>query len=78
MFEKPIWNRRVKESLGIIMMGDGLLATLGPAPHCRLWQRGPGVWRRAVSFFARRPMLTRALGVAEAGAGAWLATRQWS
>ena len=77
-FRRQIWNRRAKESLGILMVGDGLLATVGPVRHCLLWQRGPVGWRRLVSFFAERPGLAPVVGVAETGAGLWLASRQWS
>ena len=74
---KPSWGRRAKESIGMAMIGDGLLATVGPEAHCRLWEKGPRGWKRTVSFFAGRPGLTRTLGVAEAGVGLWLASRQW-
>jgi hypothetical protein len=60
----------------MMMIGDGLLGSVGPARHCRLWQRGPAPWKRMVSYFAQHPKLTRAIGLAETGAGFWLATRQ--
>jgi hypothetical protein len=41
-----------------------------------LWQRGPAAWKRLVSFFVRHPAVTRAVAVAETGAGLWLALRQ--
>ena len=75
---KKLWDRRVKESLALVMVGDGLLAAAGPVRHCMLWQRGPSGWRRMVAFFAERPALTRAVGLAEAGTGLWLASRQWT
>jgi hypothetical protein len=73
-----VWNRRGRESLGLLLVGDGVLATVAPENHCLLWLRGPSGWRRMVSFFADHPALTRAIGVAEAGTGLWLASRQWS
>lgn len=76
ILKRKLWDRRVLESVGMMMIGDGLLGTVGPERHCLLWQRGPAPWRRAVSLFTRHPNLTRAVGVAETGLGLWLATRQ--
>jgi hypothetical protein len=72
-----VWKKRAKEAMGVLMVGDGLAGTVDPVGHCLLWQRGPRRWTRLVSFFAQRPGLTRAVAAAEAGAGLWLASRQW-
>jgi len=69
-------EKRVKECLGIAMVGDGVVGVLTPERHCRLWQVGPPVMRSTIAWFAERPGLTRVLCAAEAGLGMWLALRQ--
>jgi hypothetical protein len=76
MSKEASWDRRAREVVGMMMVGDGALAALEPVGHCRIWQRGPRSWKRLVSFFVQRPVLTRVIGVAEMGAGLWLAARQ--
>jgi signal transduction histidine kinase len=70
------WDGRAREVVGMMMVGEGALAALEPVRHCRNWQGGPRRWRRLISFFVERPALTRAIGLAEIGAGLWLAARQ--
>jgi hypothetical protein len=60
----------------MLAVGDGLIATLAPADHCNLWRGGPRMWDRTMAAFATRPNVTRAVGLAEIGFGAWLMLRQ--
>lgn len=65
-----------KESLAMMMIGDGLLAVVDPDRHVRLYMKGPAWWRRLLNAFAERPGMTRALGAAAVGLGVWLAEKQ--
>lgn len=64
------------EVVGMLMIGDGLLAAVSPRRHARLWRDGPEDWRRAMAWFEDRPTLTAAIGLAEAALGFWLAHHQ--
>ena len=65
----------VRDLGAIALIGDGVVGLLVPARHARRYERGPRPWRRAMSFFARRPGVTRGAAVAEVAAGVVLATR---
>ena len=69
-------NRRMKELLAMLIIGDGILAVLFPRRHCLLWKTGPKVYRDLMQEFAQRPGMTRLLGLLEAALGIWLASRQ--
>jgi hypothetical protein len=68
-------QHRTSELIGMLMIGDAVLGLLRPAEHCRVWQAGRGRWRDMVEWFATHPELTRAVAVAELGAGLWLASQ---
>jgi hypothetical protein len=76
MNDNPVVNRRAKESLAMLMVGDALVTLVDPERHCRLWMRGPQGWRRFIKLFIEHPGLTRTLAVAELGLGVWLAAKQ--
>jgi hypothetical protein len=69
-------KRNWKELLALTMIGDGVLTAINPKRHLALWRFGPRPGVRALDAFIKRPKLTRALGVAAAGAGIWWASRQ--
>lgn len=69
-------KKRILEVIGILMIGDGLVAAAEPERHGRLWLAGPRLWRRAMKPFVESPRLMRWAGVGEAGLGLWLASRQ--
>ena len=71
-----MFSERVKEWVGLMMIGEGVLAALRPQGHIRLWEGGPDWWQRVIGPFARNPELARVVGVAEALTGYWLAVRQ--
>lgn len=64
------------ESLGLLMIGDGLVTALHPRRHARLWETGPQGLRRTMAWLEARPALTSAIGAAEAAIGLWLVRRQ--
>ena len=66
--------KRIGRDLGAIsLIGDGIVGLLIPARHARRYDVGPTSWRRAMRFFAHRPVLTRAIAVVEVVAGLRLA-----
>ena len=71
-------QRRMKESAGMLMIGDGMLGIMYPRDHCLLWRGGPLWWRRSVDWFAARPHVTRVVAAAEVCAGLLVARRQES
>lgn len=71
-----MFSERMKECVAMMMIGDGVLAVVDPVRHMSLWERGPSWWRAMIDPFVRQPELTRCIGVAEALAGVWLASRQ--
>ena len=71
-----MWRKRILELAAIMLVGDGVLAAVGPTRHAKLWRSGPRGWRRMMEPFVRRPELTRLLGAAEVVVGLTLASRQ--
>lgn len=69
-------KERIAECAGLMMIGEGVLAALYPREYARFWAGGPAWWHAVIEPFVKNPELTRAVGVAEALAGYWLATRQ--
>ena len=70
-------GRRTLETVGLLMIGDGLLTALWPRRHMALWRDGPEGWRKAVQALEDRPAMTAAIGAAEAALGLWLARSQF-
>jgi hypothetical protein len=67
---------RLKEVLGLMMIGEGVLAMIYPQRYLSLWRMGPQPVRDLVDWCTAHPDTARALAAVEAGAGLWLATRQ--
>ena len=68
--------KQAKETLAMIMIGDGFLTFVNPRRHAQLWQTGPEPWRESMRYLADHPELTRWMGAGEAALGFWLAFRQ--
>lgn len=64
---------RTAETLGMLAIGDGIVALYRPSRHAQLWSGGPKLWKNFMEGFARRPRMTRGLALAEIGLGLWLA-----
>ena len=58
-------GRRIKECVGLMMIGEGVLAAVRPQGYARLWEGGPDWWQRVIGPFVRDPNLTRVVGLAE-------------
>lgn len=74
-------NRNLSRGLevaGMLLIGDGLMAAVDPRRHARLWRDGPEGWRASMAWFEDHPAAARAIGMAEAALGFWLAARQVS
>lgn len=70
--------RQIKEIVGLMMVGEGVVAMLHPQRYPLFWHPGPTWWRRMITPFVERPALTCALGAVEAAVGLCLASRQLS
>ena len=66
-------KRIARDLTAVVLIGDGIVGALIPTRHTRRYDTGPGPWRSAMRFFARRPALTRAAAIAEIIAGLRLA-----
>jgi uncharacterized membrane protein YgcG len=60
---------RVRDLLGVAMVGDGLLTLIVPQRRMRRWRVGPRWLRSLTDAFARRPLLTRLAGALTAAGG---------
>jgi hypothetical protein len=76
MSNNALINHWAKESLAIMMIGDGLVTLVDPVRHCRLWMKGPRPWQRFLNVFVEHPVITRGLALGELALGIWLAERQ--
>jgi hypothetical protein len=72
-----VWANRLKESIAMISIGDGVLALIAPRNHTTLWLLGPKRVRKLSAWFAENPLYTRLGGIVETGLGLWLALRQY-
>lgn len=72
-----MWTRRLKETLAIVTIGDGVMALLAPREHSLLWDVGPESGRKLARFFAANPSYMRLLGAIQIAFGVWLAVRQY-
>jgi hypothetical protein len=69
-------SRRLTESAGMLLIGDGVLGLIYPREHCLLWRGRPLWWRTSIAWFSAHPRITRACAAAELAGGLWLARRQ--
>jgi len=71
-------GRRFKEIAAIMIIGEGLIGTLMPRRHMRLWEFGPRGYRNFIKAGSKRPNLVRIASAAGTGLGIWWALRQVS
>ncbi len=72
-----MWANRLKESIAMISIGDGVLALIAPRNHTMLWLLGPKKVRKLSAWFVENPLYIRLGGIVETGLGLWLALRQY-
>jgi hypothetical protein len=65
------------ETFAILTIGDGIVEVVSPREHSLLWEVGPESTRRAIRFFAERPIYVRLIGAAQIALGLWLALHQY-
>jgi hypothetical protein len=69
--------RRVIQCFGLIMIGEGVVATIAPSRHLIFWRPAmPGPTKRLTEQFAAKPTLSRFLGAVQAALGIYIALRQ--
>ena len=71
------WVRRLKETLAILTVGDGIIELIFPTKHSLLWEFGPAEVRKVARFCAENPNLMRLIGASQVAFGIWLAQRQY-
>jgi hypothetical protein len=71
------WAGRIKETVAIVTIGDGLIELISPREHSLLWEVGPEGVRKVARFSAENPNYMRFLGAAQIAFGLWLALRQY-
>lgn len=76
MENNKLLSNRVIETLGLVLIGDGMVGLFDTERHLRLWRRGPGAYQDAMEEFAERPGLTRILSAAEIALGFWIVSKQ--
>ena len=69
-------NKQIKETIGLALLGEGILGFLYPKKYSLLWKIGPESLREAMEKAAENPELMRLIYAAEAGLGFWLAKNQ--
>lgn len=60
---------RVGETVGIGLIGDGVIGLLQPEQHIARWESGPSWWQRALKPFVGDARNTRTFAAAEVVAG---------
>ncbi|MGA8939496.1 MAG: hypothetical protein WB439_10060 [Acidobacteriaceae bacterium] len=68
--------QRAKHFAAMVLIGDGVMALIHPAADANAWDRGPKPWRNLMHGLAKRPTLTRAIGVAQILGGIYWALKQ--
>ena len=71
-----ITSRRWRHFAAMALIGDGVMAMLYPGMDAETWKVGPRPWKNFMQELHNRPLLTRAIGVAEIAGGVWWALRQ--
>ena len=70
-------GKQVKELLAILIIGDSVVGLAAPRRHSLLWRFGPEGYKRAMTGFAKHPILVRILSAVSVGAGLWLVLRRY-
>ena len=47
--------KRVKECVGLMMIGEGVLAAVRPREYARFWESGPAWWHWVIEPFVQNP-----------------------
>jgi len=69
-------GRRLLETAGLFLIGDGLMGVLRPRRHSALWHFGPELGRAITEELAANPKVARSGYLAEMALGVALALSQ--
>jgi hypothetical protein len=69
-------SRRLLETAGLFLIGDGLMGILRPRRHSLLWHFGPELGRAVTEELAANPKLARSVYLAEVALGIVLSVSQ--
>ena len=69
-------GKRWKHFAAMALIGDGVMAVVRPEHDALAWKGGPKPWKELMQFLHERPVLTRAIGVAQVVGGVWWALQQ--
>ena len=61
--------KRWQHFTAMVLIGDGVMALLHPKRDAHAWKTGPKPWRSLMHELSERPILTRAIGVAQIAGG---------
>jgi hypothetical protein len=73
-----VYNKRILELAGLILIGDGLMGLLRPRRHSLLWHCGPQLAKAVTEELADHPTTARSIYAAELALGIVLASTQLS
>lgn len=76
MINKNLLKNRIIETLGLVLIGDGMVGLFDTERHMRLWRRGPEAYQDAMEELEERPVATKILSVAEIALGFWIVSKQ--
>lgn len=68
--------KRIKEIIGLAMLGEGIIGLFAPKKYSLLWEIGPEPLREIMRKAAENPDKARLIYAAEAGLGLCLAMSQ--
>jgi hypothetical protein len=69
-------SRRLLETAGLFLIGDGLMGILRPRRHSLLWHFGPELGRAVSEELASNPKVARSVYLAEVALGIVLSVSQ--
>lgn len=76
MAGKKLLKNRFVETLGLILIGDGMVGLFDTKRHMRLWRRGPEPYQETMEELQKRPWATKVLSAAEIALGFWIVSKQ--
>lgn len=76
MMSKKLLKNRVIETLGLVLIGDGMVGLFDTERHLRLWRRGPDEYQETMEELEERPVATKILSLAEIALGFLIVSKQ--
>lgn len=76
MKNKKLLKNRLVETLGLVLIGDGMVGLFDTKRHMRLWRRGPDAYQETMEELEEHPVATKILSAAEIALGFWIVSKQ--